>query len=150
MIRKILAEEIDDIFVSGYTEHTETYYKFSPLFWWVYIKYNEKYLVLSSNDGTISYEYCKAIECRFDIENQDLFTITSISKNKFGKVSLLDLIYDEFENLVSIGIFIFENQQYLFFDSINVNGFIIKESQKREIFLYKLSNEKFRLITYQI
>ncbi len=132
MTTSLVGKNIVDIIISGYTELGEIAH-FSPMMWWVYLKLgDDNYILLTSNDGNISVDNKKHIECNFDIEDEDLFTISSFSKSEYGLISKMDLFYDDNSNLVSVGIEISENNNYIFFDALDFDGFIIKEQFNRD------------------
>ncbi len=131
MITSLINKCIEDIVLSGYTELEEIAH-FSPMMWWVYLKLEDNsYILLSSNDGSISIENKEYIECNFDIEEEDLFTISSYSKSEYGTISKVDLFYDSNSNLISLGIEI-NKSKYLLFDSLDFDGFKIKEDVNRD------------------
>lgn len=146
MLKNILNKKLQDIIVSGYSEKQENFYIFSPMLWWLYLKFDDAYLILFSNDSNITIEDSELINCYFDIEEGDLFTISSISKMDYGIISLIDLFYDDYENLIKIGINFLEASKYLLIDSVDFNGFIV-EHQTREIAMRNHDSKKIITIT---
>jgi hypothetical protein len=146
MIEKIINKKVEDIIVSGYSEKHQNFYNFSPMLWWIYVKFKNSYIVFSSNDGNILIEEHLEIICNFDIEEDDLFTISSLSKKEYGIVSLVDLIYDDFKNLIKIGILFSEESEYILFDSLDFEGFLI-EYTNRDVVLENLKKEQLKTLT---
>jgi len=144
MYISLVNKNIEDIIISGYTELGKIAH-FSPMMWWVYLKLEDNnYILLTSNDGNISIEKKDHIECSFDIEEEDIFTISSFSKSDYGLISKIDFFYDYNSNLISVGIEISEN--YILFDSLNFDGFAIKEQLNRDTVI-KNSKHK-NIVTY--
>ena len=80
MFRGIINYELKDIIVSGYSEKQENFYLFSPMYWWIYLQFDNFYIVLDSNSGHITTKIADKIECYFDIEEEYNFTVFSHSK----------------------------------------------------------------------
>ena len=136
-------EELKDIIVSGYTEKEENRYIFNLMKWWVYLKFDHYYVVLNSNNGNITFEEQEDIICKFDIEEEDLFTVFSwsdLAGQEYGVVKDIDTYYDVAENLVGLGIKM--PQFYLLFNALNIDGFIISVEENNELIYQKITYSK--------
>ena len=63
MFGDIINYELKDIIVSGYSEKQENFYLFSPMYWWIYLQFDNFYIVLDSNSGHITTKIADKIEC---------------------------------------------------------------------------------------
>ncbi|QAR31149.1 hypothetical protein EQP59_07290 [Ornithobacterium rhinotracheale] len=130
MTVSFIKQKLEDILITGYTELGEIAY-FSPMMWWVYLKTENNYILLTSNDGTISIEEKSSIECNFDIEDGDLFTISSFSKLAYGTISKVDFFYFDDTRIGAIGIGL--SNDYILLDAISLNGFDIRQALDRDV-----------------
>ncbi len=121
---------LDKIIITGYTEKKDIY-EFKPMFWWLYLEIDNKLILLDTNDGDILIKQVASIDCQFDIEEDDWFTISSWSKEEYGIINFIDLFYDENGNLIYIGMGLQEGTKYIFFDSLCIDGFEINQYYKR-------------------
>lgn len=143
MFQKYINEELKDIIVSGYTEKEENRFIFNLMKWWVYLKFDHYYVVLNSNNGNITFEEQEDIICKFDIEEEDLFTVFSwsdLAGQEYGVVKDIDTYYDVAENLVGLGIKM--PQFYLLFNALNIDGFIISVEENNELIYQKITYSK--------
>lgn len=118
-------KQVIDILVSGYSEKEKSGLRFSPLFSYIYLKFEDRYLVLNANYGNITIMEETELKCYFDIEEDDYFTVSSILKHEYGNVIKdIDYFYEK-NNLLRLGMQM--QNHYILFDSLNINGFIVGE-----------------------
>lgn len=129
IFRGIINYELKDIIVSGYSEKQENFYLFSPMYWWIYLQFDNFYIVLDSNSGHITTKIADKIECYFDIEEEDKFTVFSHSKCEYGCVLKVELFTDEKKNLIGIGLIF--NNHYILFNALDINGFVVSIHSSR-------------------
>ena len=72
MLEKLLNLQIEDIVITGYTESKNNYYYFSPMNWWTYLIIDKKIIEFDSNDGDIVFKEVDKIDCKFDMEGNDI------------------------------------------------------------------------------
>jgi len=151
MLRGLLGENLEDIIVTGYSEKHSKFYIYSPMLWWLYLKFKNTYILLSCDSNLLLSE-TKEIVCNFDLDEGDVFTISSISKTSFGIINQIDLFYDARDNLIAVGIEILRdntylaNSLYIFIDSIDYNGFIVEMTKERDIILESYEFTKLDII----
>ena len=80
IFKELLDKNLVDIITTGYTEKRSDFYVYSPMLWWLYLKFENTYLCLTCNSGTITAGKAEKIVCNFDIDEDDVFTISSLSK----------------------------------------------------------------------
>lgn len=149
MFEKYINIELKDIIISGYTEKDENKYIFNLMQWWVYLKFDHYYVILNSNDGNITFEEQEDVICKFDIEEEDLFTISSWNNplgKEYGPIQKIETYYDMSENLVGLGLKV--PQFYLLFNALNIDGFTINVAVNDELIYPKITYSKKETITY--
>lgn len=76
---------LEDILISGYIESRENNYFFKPMNWWVFLKLeNNEIIEFYSDDGNIKIKNIEKIECYFDIEEEDMFCLSSFYSGDCG------------------------------------------------------------------
>ncbi|HEX8576765.1 MAG TPA: hypothetical protein VF677_10780 [Flavobacterium sp.] len=140
-LRDILGKNLVDIITTGYSEKHSDFYTYSPMLWWLYLKFENTYIRLTWDGGIITASKVEEIVCNFDIED-DIFTISSISNRDFGIINQIDVFYDAYDNLIALGIEIprdntyhFVDSLYIFIDALDFNGFIVEMTKKRDLIL---------------
>jgi hypothetical protein len=145
ILKSCLNREIKDIYVTGWTEAREKYHYFSAMHWWYYIKFEDFLLCFESSQtrGILEFHIHPEIKCNFDIEKDDIFTITQIDKRDYSgqKIANYDLGYDFNHQLIALGIqfedtrFVHKNNKYVFFNSLSVDGIEVGDEHNRNSFL---------------
>ena len=112
------------------------------MLWWLYLKLENTYLCLTCNSGTITASKAEKIVCNFDIDEDDIFTISSLSKSDFGIINQIDLFYDAYSNLIALGIQISKDDtyhlidsSYIFINAMDNNGFIVEMTKERNVII---------------
>ena len=121
ILNKYINFHIDDIMVSGYTEKINAVYYFKPMYWWIYLIIDNKIIELSANDGNITIREIDKINCNFDIEEEDIFTLTYFTAKDLGFIQNIEYCYDDYKNLIKI--MIFTSNFEIEFDSMSIEGF---------------------------
>ena len=131
MFSTYINQELIDIIISGYSEKENSYLIFTPMYRWVYLKFEEQYLILNANDGDIKANKDSEVKCLFDIEENDLFTVFSVLNQEYDNVlKNVDYFYDSSSNLIQIGLQL--QNRYIFFDSLTINGFLIHDFRNKK------------------
>jgi hypothetical protein len=123
MLKNFINHHINDIIISGYTEKINSTYFFRPMNWWVYLIMDKNIIELFSGDGNILIKKIEVINCNFDIEDDDIFTLTSFTKEDIGLMQNIEYYYDDDKNLVKI--LIFTSNLMIEFDALSLDGFQI-------------------------
>ena len=86
LLKSCLDTEIEDIFVTGYSEIRENYNYFSSMSFY-YIKFRDFFLCVSSdsNTGVLRFDLQEEIECDFEIEEEDVFTISTVNNEDYSE-----------------------------------------------------------------
>ena len=112
------------------------------MLWWLYLKLENTYLCLTCSSGTITASKAEKIVCNCDIDEDDIFTISSLSKSDFSIINQMDLFYDAHSNLIALGIQLTKDDNYhlidslyIFIDAMDNNGFIVEMTKKRNVIL---------------
>ena len=124
MLDKLLNLQINDIIITGYTEQIDNVYLFRPMNWWAYLIVDKKIIEFFSDDGSIILKEVEKIGCNFDIEENDLFTLTSITKENLGIIQDIEYNYDNRKNLNKI--VLKTSSMIISFDALSIEGFQIK------------------------
>lgn len=113
--------------------------------WWIYLKIDNGYILLNANQGNILISKESTIKCHFDIEKDDIFTISSVSKSEYGIINEIDVFKDKHANISALGFKIDSFSNYIFFDALNYNGFTITNNLERTVILenYEFKNHSF-------
>jgi hypothetical protein len=94
----------------------------------------------------------KEIQCNFELEEENVFTISAVSKEDYSgqKIISYDVFFGSTDNYIyGIGIqcednkYLHKNNKYIFFDSLSFDG--IEFGNKAEKRRY-LADERFRLV----
>ena len=123
ILNKYINCHIDDIMISGYTEKINSVYLFVPLYSWIYLIVDKKTVELYGNYGDIVIKEIEEINCNFDIEEDDIFTLTYFTTKDLGFIRNIEYCYDDYKNLIKITIF--TSNFEIEFDSISFEGFEI-------------------------
>lgn len=98
-------KKIEDILISGYIEKGNKYYFFQPLLYWIFLMLdNGQIIELYSGYGNIKLNKIKEIKCNFDIEDEDIFCLTSFSKEDYGTIEDIKTYSDTKGNICKIEI----------------------------------------------
>lgn len=137
LLKEYINRKVKDIYVTGYSERRIAYNFFSTMNWWYYIEFENNFLCLASNEinGILEFSIQDQIKCNFNIESEDVFTITSISKENYSEILEFDLFFGKDDlKIYALGI-AFKDENYVFFDSLNWNGIKIGDKSKKDIFM---------------
>lgn len=153
LLRSCLNEEIEEIFVTGYSEIRKGYNYFSSMDFY-YIKFEEFFLRIysDSNIGVIKIDFQKEIQQDFEIEEEDIFTISTVNKVDYSSQKVVG--YDVFfgnddSHIYGLGIqcednkYIDKHHKYLFFSCLSFDGIIFGDRREMEKLL---NDDRFRLI----
>lgn len=125
MFSKFLNKEIVGIIVSGYTEVSNGFHFFQPMYDWIFLETNEyQFIKLSSNYGNIKADIINNIDCNFEIEDNDIFTLMYIENENLGTIERINYRKDKEDNLIEIDIV--TSKKNIIFDSLTIDGFKIK------------------------
>ena len=134
LLKDCINKKVKDIYVTGYSEVRSNFNFFSPTLWWYYIEFDNYFLCVKSDEtkGMLQISTHREIQCNFDIEEEDIFTVSSINKETYSKVIRFDLFCgNDDSNIYALGIF-FENNKYTFFDSLNLDGIIVGNENDKD------------------
>jgi hypothetical protein len=145
VLKACLHRAIKDIYVTGYSEDRGGFYVFSAMPWWYYIEFDNEFLCLAVENDSVQIQplICKKIQCNFDIEKEDLFTIASIRKEPFSEIIGFDLVLNRSSSVISaLGIELM-NDDYIFFDALTWDGIKISNAVGKHKYL---KDERFQII----
>lgn len=138
VLKQSLNKNVKDIFVTGVCEVKNDYSFFTALLWWYYIEFEKYFLCVSSDEttlGGIEFSSLSKIQPNFEIEEGEIFTVTSINKENYSKIVAYDLFYGKHDsNLYGLGIK-FKDNKYVFFDSISIHGIEISDKNVKVRYL---------------
>lgn len=142
ILNNCINAKIKNIYVTGYSEVRNDFNFFSPMFWWYYLEFKDYFLCLDTSDETKEMQIfiSQKIQCNFDIEEEDIFTITSVNKETSSEIADFDIFTAKYSsNIVALGI-LFKDEKYVFFDSLNWDGIIIGDIKNK---LNYLEDDRF-------
>src|SRR5690242_2603728 len=95
ILENCINKRVKDIYVTGYSEVRDDFNFFSAMLWWYYIEFENHFLCLESNEavGMLDISLHQKIRCNFEIEDGDIFTVTSIYKESNSELIGFDLFY---------------------------------------------------------
>lgn len=137
LLEKYLNRKVKDIYVTGYSEKRNNCFYFSTMNWWFYIEFENNFLCIESAEvnGTLSFSDQNQIKCNFNIESEDVFTVTSISKATFSEVLAFDLFTGKNDSKnYALGVE-FKDGKYVFFNSLDWDGIKIGGKIEKDNFL---------------
>lgn len=146
ILKTCLNKEIKEIYVTGWTEIREKYHYFSTMDWWYYIEFENYFLCIEASQtiGTIKLHMHQNIQCNFEIEEADIFTVKAINNKTYlgQEVVEYDLFYSNSDHeLFALGIqfednrYLHKNNQYVFFNSLTWDGIAIGDERDKRDFL---------------
>lgn len=153
VLKSCLNKEIEEIFVTGYSEIKEGYNYFEPMLWWYYIKFEDSFLCISDSDiGVLKFNFQKEIKCNFDIEEEDVFMVSTVNTADYSgqKIISYDVFFGSRDNhIYGIGIqcednkYLHKNNKYIFFDLLSFDGIEFGNKAEKERYL---TDDGFRLV----
>lgn len=145
ILKTRLNKDIKDIYVTGWTEIRENYHYFSTMDWWYYIEFENFFLCIEAlpTIGTIRLRIEKGIQCNFEIDEDDIFTVKTIDNKTYlgQEIVEFDLFYSNNNHeLFALGIqfkdnkYVHKDSKYVFFNSLNFDGIEIGSERNKHQF----------------
>lgn len=98
-------QHIRDILVPGFVEKRNDYRMFRPMNWWLFLHLESGDIIeYSANHGDIRTKTLKAIQCPFDLEEDDEFCLSSLSGGDYGRIEAIDDVCDVAGNRYQVNI----------------------------------------------
>ena len=155
LLKNCLDKEIEEIFVTGYSEIRESCNYFSSMDFY-YIKFEDFFLRIStdSNIGVLKFNRQTEIKCDFEIEEEDVFTISTVNKENYSgqKVVSYDVFFGNNDShIYAIGIqfednkYLHKQHKYIFFSCLSFEGIIFSDKPEMEKLL---NDDRFRLVNF--
>ncbi len=143
ILKNCLNKELKNIYVTGYSEVKDEFNFFSPMNWWYYLEFADCFLCIESSQttGVIELHIHQNIQCNFDIEKVDIFTVAMINNENYlgKKIVAFDLIYGTFDpGLFALGLqfedrrYAYQNNKYVYFNSLNFDGIEVGDKSNRD------------------
>jgi hypothetical protein len=156
LLKSCLNREIEEIFVTEYSEIREDYNYFSSMSFY-YIKFADFFLRISSdsNIGVLKFHTQKKIQCNFEIDEEDIFTISTVNKEDYSgqKVVAYDVFFGNDDNhIYGIGIqfednkYVHKDNKYIFFSCLSFDEIIFGNEDIRDNYL---ADSRFRLTKFE-
>lgn len=145
LLKNCINQNIKDVYVTGYSELRDGFNFFSPMWWWYFVELDNCLLCLDSSDETkeLQIYLCENIKCNFDIEEDDIFTVSSVEKDITAQIMEFELFYSKkSSNICALGILLKSNK-YILFDSLTWSGITIGNEKNKNDFL---QNDRFYVV----
>jgi len=141
-----LNKEIREIYVTGFSEVRSDFNFFSTMDWWYYVEFEDCFLCIETSQtiGTIELHIHQNIQCNFEIQEDDIFTVKAINNTDYRgqKIVAYDLFYGVPDSeLFAFGIqfedprTLDKRDRYVFFDSLTFDGIEVGDRRKRDRYL---------------
>ena len=151
ILKDFINKETKEIYLTGWSDVGKNFNTFHAMLWWYYIEFENCFICIESSQsvGTIQVSIHKNIQCNFDIDESDIFTVSSVNEIDYSgqKIIDYDLIFDkENHDIYAIGIQFYDNKyshknhKYAFFNSLSLDGIIFGNERDKEHFL---SDQRF-------
>ncbi len=150
ILTSCLNKSIKDIYVTGWTEVRENYNCFSTMDWWCYVQFDHLLLCFSSDTtkGMLQVDIHQKIECNFEIEDDDEFTVMRINNINQGHyngwvITDIELFFGNYypQEPAALGFECkdfnggVETNRYIFFDAMTIDGIEVGDEKDKTSFL---------------